>query len=64
MSMLSCINGLPTDRGRALFGICLYTTARINEACLLQTANVYGTDGRVPDRITFHTNLILLATKT
>jgi integrase/recombinase XerD len=48
-----------------LFGICLYTTARINEACLLNTADVYGTDGRVRgakqfplwgNRITFRRN--------
>lgn len=39
--------GLPPDLDRALFGICLYTTARINEACSLHTADVYGTDGRV-----------------
>lgn len=53
MSLLSYIEGLPTDRDRALFGICLYTTARVNEACSLHTADVYGTDGRVRDRITF-----------
>jgi integrase/recombinase XerD len=47
------VEELPTDRDRALFGICLYTTARVNEACLLHTADVYRTDGRVRDRITF-----------
>ncbi|MBD2156727.1 site-specific integrase [Leptolyngbya sp. FACHB-16] len=51
--LLSYIEGLPTDRDRALFGICLYTTARVNEACSLHTADVYGKDGRVRDRITF-----------
>jgi len=51
--LLSYIEGLPTERDRALFGICLYTTARVNEACSLHTADVYGTDGRVRDRITF-----------
>lgn len=51
--LLSYIEGLPTERDRALFGICLYTTARINEACSLHTADVYGADGRVRDRITF-----------
>ena len=25
--------GLQSDRDRALFGICLYTACRINEAC-------------------------------
>jgi integrase/recombinase XerD len=53
ISLLSYMEGLPTDRDRALFGICLYTTARVNEACSLHTADVYGTDGRVRDRITF-----------
>ena len=53
LSLLSSIEGLPTERDRALFGICLYTTARANEACSLHTAEVYGTDGRVRDRITF-----------
>lgn len=53
LSMLSYMEGLLTDRDRALFGICLYTTARINEVCSLHTADVYGTDGRVRDRITF-----------
>ncbi|HEY9661322.1 MAG TPA: tyrosine-type recombinase/integrase [Allocoleopsis sp.] len=53
LSLLSCIEGLPTKRDRALFGICLYTTARVNEACSLHTVDVYGADGRVRDRITF-----------
>lgn len=53
LSMLSYIEGLVTERDRALFGICLYTTARINEASSLHTADVYGADGRVRDRITF-----------
>jgi integrase/recombinase XerD len=52
LSLLSYIEGLPTARDQALFG-CLYTTARVNEACSLHTADVYGTDGRVRDRITF-----------
>jgi len=53
LSLLSYTEGLPTERDRALFGICLYTTARVNEACSLHTADVYGVDGRVRDRITF-----------
>lgn len=53
LTLLSYVEGLPTERDRALFGICLYTTARINEACLLHTADMYGADGRVRDRITF-----------
>ncbi|MBL1179063.1 MAG: phage integrase family protein [Pantanalinema sp. GBBB05] len=53
LSLLSCTEGLPMERDRALFGICLYTTAWVNEACSLHTTDVYGTDGRVRDRITF-----------
>lgn len=53
LSLLSYIEGLPAERDRALFGICLYTTARVNEACSLHTVDVYGADGRVRDRITF-----------
>jgi integrase/recombinase XerD len=53
LSLLFYKEGLPTERDRALFGICLYTTARINEACSLHTADVYGADRRVRDRITF-----------
>lgn len=33
--------GLQNGRDRALFGICLYTACRINEACTLRTADVY-----------------------
>ncbi len=51
--LLSYRERLPTERDRALFGICLYTTARINEVCSLHSADVYGTDGGVRDRITF-----------
>lgn len=53
LSLLSYTGELPTERDRALFGICLYTTARINEACSLRTVDVYGAAGRVRDRITF-----------
>jgi integrase/recombinase XerD len=63
LSLLSYIEGLPTERDRALLGICLYTTAWVNGACSLHTADVYGTDGRVRDHTTFRTTLILLATK-
>jgi integrase/recombinase XerD len=51
--LLSFIEGLPPERDQALFGICLYTTARINEVCSLHSADVYGGEGRVRDRITF-----------
>lgn len=53
LTLLADQQGLPTARDRALFGICLYTTARINEACSLHTADVYTADGRVRERITF-----------
>ncbi len=45
--------GLTTLRDRALFGICLYTACRINEACSLHTADVFGARGEVRERITF-----------
>ncbi|HEY9628857.1 MAG TPA: site-specific integrase [Coleofasciculaceae cyanobacterium] len=45
--------GLTTPRDRSLFGICLYTACRINEACLLHTADVYSARGEVRERITF-----------
>jgi integrase/recombinase XerD len=45
--------GLTHERDRALFGICLYTACRINEACSLFTADVFGARGEVRERITF-----------
>ena len=33
-------SGLKTARDRALFGVCLYTGARITEACSLHTKDV------------------------
>ncbi|NES00745.1 MAG: site-specific integrase [Symploca sp. SIO1B1] len=33
--------GLQTLRDRCLFGVCLYTAARINEACTLRRADVF-----------------------
>lgn len=33
--------GLQTDRDRTLFGFCLYTAARIAEACSMQTEDCY-----------------------
>ncbi|NJO66689.1 MAG: tyrosine-type recombinase/integrase [Leptolyngbyaceae cyanobacterium RM1_405_57] len=45
--------GFATPRDRALFGICLYTACRINEACSLHTADVFGARGEVRERITF-----------
>jgi len=39
--------GLANDRDRALFGICLYTACRINEACTLKVGDVYDAKGHV-----------------
>jgi integrase/recombinase XerD len=39
--------GLQSDRDRALFGVCLYTAARIAEACSMLTEDVYTAAGRV-----------------
>lgn len=39
--------GLATNRDRALFGVCLFTACRINEACTLKTVDVYDTSRRV-----------------
>ena len=39
--------GLQSDRDRALFGVCLYTAARIAEACSMLTEDVYTPAGRV-----------------
>jgi integrase/recombinase XerD len=38
-------NGFITTRDRALFGICLYAGARINETCTLLKGDVVGTKG-------------------
>ena len=37
--------GLTKPRDRALFGVCLYAAARINEACTLLRGNVIGVRG-------------------
>lgn len=39
--------GLTTLRDRVLFGVCLYTACRINEAVTLNTADVFNTAGNV-----------------
>lgn len=39
--------GLQTERDRALFGICLLTACRINEAVTLHTIDVYAPDRQV-----------------
>ena len=45
--------GFQSDRDRALFGVCLYTACRINEACTLNTLDVYDKRMRVRDEIIF-----------
>ena len=45
-------SGLENNRERALFGICLYTACRINEACTIRTVDVYDTRGRVRPELT------------
>jgi integrase/recombinase XerD len=39
--------GLQTERDRALFGICLFSACRINEAVTLQVTDVYAPNGLV-----------------
>jgi integrase/recombinase XerD len=39
--------GLQLDRDLALFGVCLYTAARIAEACSMLLEDVYSPAGRV-----------------
>jgi len=45
--------GFQSDRDRALFGVCLYTACRINEACTLNTQDVYDKKMRVRGEIIF-----------
>ncbi|NET55443.1 MAG: site-specific integrase [Symploca sp. SIO2E6] len=40
-------DGLQNSRDRALFGFCLYTACRVNEACTQLTEDVYNPLGRV-----------------
>ena len=46
--------GLTTARDRALFGVCLWTTARINEACTLRSLDVFSTSGVLHEELTIH----------
>ena len=39
------------ERDRALFGVCLYTACRINEACTLKTNDVSDRKGVVRDKL-------------
>ncbi|MEA5504842.1 site-specific integrase [Halotia wernerae UHCC 0503] len=43
--------GLVKPRDRALFGVCLYAAARINESCTLQRGDIIGTRGIRPKLI-------------
>ncbi|MGE5656609.1 MAG: tyrosine-type recombinase/integrase [Actinomycetota bacterium] len=43
--------GLTNSRDRALFGICLFTAVRINEACTLRVTDVYGRKGVIHPEI-------------
>jgi len=45
--------GFQSVRDRALFGVCLYTACRINEACTLNTLDVYDKRMRVRDEVIF-----------
>ena len=45
-------DGLNTLRDRCLFGICLYTAARINEACTLRRIDVYDKKRNVRPELT------------
>lgn len=54
------------ERDRALFGICLYTACRINEACTIKTKDVYIGKGAVRDQLMIRKNRTKgkLATRT
>ncbi|MEX0272420.1 tyrosine-type recombinase/integrase [Leptolyngbyaceae cyanobacterium UHCC 1019] len=39
------VDGFSCDRDRALFGVCLYTGCRINEACTLATSDAIDSKG-------------------
>ena len=40
-------NGLKNNQDRALFGVCLFTACRINEACTLLRGDVYDPNNQV-----------------
>ena len=40
-------NGLKNNQDRALFGVCLFTACRINEACTLLRGDVYDANNQV-----------------
>lgn len=43
--------GLLSNRDRTLFGICLFTACRINEACTLKITDAYNTAGKVRPKL-------------
>lgn len=45
-------DALPSDRDRALFGICFFTGCRINEACTMLSSDVFDGSGKVRAKLT------------
>ncbi|MBD1853942.1 tyrosine-type recombinase/integrase [Cyanobacteria bacterium FACHB-502] len=45
-------DAFPSDRDRALFGICLFTGCRVNEACTMLSAGVFDGSGNVRAKVT------------
>jgi integrase/recombinase XerD len=43
--------GFDSERDKTLFGVCLFTAARIREACTLLTEDIYTTKGQVRPRL-------------
>ena len=43
--------GFDSERDRTLFGVCLFTAARIREACTLLTEDIYTPKGQVRPRL-------------
>ncbi|NJM72594.1 MAG: site-specific integrase [Scytonema sp. RU_4_4] len=44
-------DGLHNERDKTLFGVCLFTAARIREACTLLTEDIYTPKGQVRPRL-------------
>lgn len=44
-------HGLHNDRDRTLFGVCLFSAARIREACTLLTEDIYTPKGQVRSQL-------------
>jgi integrase/recombinase XerD len=43
--------GFQTNRDRALFGICLFSACRVNEACTLKVTDAYESTGRLRPKL-------------